>query len=89
MNQTTAKKKAYEGNVRVGYLRELLNKANNTGMCKINPSLPRAKAIEMFLAGLEGRDDNDTPNTTMIGRRDRITLNVFGMTVKNILAEFG
>ena len=48
MNQTTAKKKAYEGNIRVGYLRELLNKANNTGVCKINPSLPRAKAIEMF-----------------------------------------
>lgn len=89
MNQTTAKKKAYEGNIRVGDLREILNKASTQGNCKTNPSLPRDAAVDIFLAALKGRDDDDTPDTTMLGRRDRITLNKFGMIAKNILAEFG
>lgn len=89
MKLATAKKKAYAGNIRVGYLRDLLKAADKSKPCKINPSITRTQAIDLLLSGLEGMDDNDTPVTTKLNWKCKEALNAFGRTAQHIMVECG
>jgi hypothetical protein len=89
MKLATAKKKAYAGNIRVGYLRQLLDGADTSKPCKINRSLTRAQAIDILRGALEGMDDDATPDTTHINWRNREALNAFGKSAQHIMVECG
>ncbi len=89
MKLATAKKKAYAGNISVGYLRKLLDNADTSKPCKINPSITRKQAIDILRGALEGKDDCATPDTTHVNWRDREALNAFGKAAQHIMVECG
>ena len=87
MNKRDAKKAADSFTGTVGDIRDILEKADKSGMSTVNPSFPKAQVWGMFWAAWAGRDANERPamfshaDGSGGGTKDRLV-------VQNVFREF-
>lgn len=90
MNKAKAKKIALESTPSWGELKEMILKSDISGVSKVNRSLSRAYIQQMFLTFLESKDLSETPKTISFSvNADKNTINRDGMSIVNMLREFG
>lgn len=90
MNKAKAKKMAYENKTTTyGDLIKILNEADTSKPCKLNPCLTRQQCVDIMMGGLINKDPSDIVHTTKISHRsDKLTLTGDGINMMNILTEF-
>jgi len=89
MNLSKAKEMAYAGSVTFGQLQELINNCDRSKPCKLNKNITRDQALSIMESAVKDRDPEQRPITTMLNRRDKLTLTGGGINVMNILFECG
>lgn len=90
MNKAKAKKMAYENKTTTyGDLIKILNEADTSKLCKLNPCLTRQQCVDIMMGGLIDKDLSAVVRTTRYHiRKDDLTLSGDGINMMNILAEF-
>jgi len=89
MNKKQAKDEAIENKRTWGELLALVDSSSGAGMSRVNKSLTKTQAIEIFKGALSKRNPDDYPKTLVPHRtQERMTFGGDGLTVINILREF-
>jgi hypothetical protein len=91
MNKTKAKREA-QHNVRPwSAYKALLGKADRSGMSRVNPIIPMAKAIEVYEAAIAGRADDEVPAGLKedVYRPGRWNMTGDALIMHNILRDTG
>lgn len=66
MNKRQARDEAANNKRSIGDLRALIADTRANGMSAVNPIIPKAKALEIYAAALEGRPDDEVPKGTRV-----------------------
>ena len=64
MNKTTARAMARDNKLTIAELRELIDGANPAGMSRVNPTLPKSMALDIYRRAVAERAADETPKGT-------------------------
>ncbi len=68
MNKREAKHKAYSEDLSIGQLRQMVSEARGRGgASKVNPAFALEETLDMYDAGMNGRQDDEVPRQRNMG----------------------
>lgn len=89
MNKRKAKTEAENNTKTWGELLKIVESGNKDGMSRVNPSLTREQAADLFKRMIGGRDLDEVPNGLRYDYiKDCYRISHDGLGIQNILREF-